>query len=77
MIYKLLWIFLNVCGDLIEEKLLCWLLELLSMFRVNKNYVLKNYGFIAFHMYYGCVKEKKINKMEKRKKYIKKNVNEK
>ena len=44
LIYGLLWIFFNVCCDLIEEKLLCWLLELLNMFELDKNYILENCG---------------------------------
>ena len=66
-IYELLWNCIYFYGDLIEEKLLCWLLELLSMFGVNKNYILEKCGsstceFIAFHMHHGCVKEKKFKK---------------
>ena len=54
----------DVGGNLIVEKLLRWVLKLLSMFGLNKYYVLEKLWmmiceFIAFHMHHGCVKEKK------------------
>ena len=62
--YRLLRTIHDICGDLIVEKLLCWDLEFLSMFGLNKNSVLEKLWMIickvvAFHMHQDYVKENK------------------
>ena len=79
LIYELLWIFFDICSDLIEEKLLCWLLELLNMFGFNTNYILKNCGWwYVSLLHFICImvvgKKRKIveklNEMEEAKKMM-------
>ena len=78
LIYELLWIFFDICSDLIEEKLLCWLLELLNMFGFNTNYILKNCGWwYVSLLHFICImvvgrKRKiveKLNELEEAKKW--------